>query len=341
MRTARLKVEYGTGYYHCVSRVVNRDFVLRDAEKEQFVKWMRRYEEFCGVRVVTFCVMSNHFHVLVEVPERPAEDLLPSDEELLRRLELVSSGAMVADYRRLLAEYRAEGNAAGARELRERAFGRMWDVSAFMQQLKGRFTQWFNKKHKRCGTLWEERFKSVLVEGSGTALATMAAYIDLNPVRAGLDADPKDYRWSGYGESVAGKAEAVDGLYVVGEYLGVEGKQRRGSLLKVYRRWLYEEGREIKGDWAQGIKGRRGVKAEKVEEVIAKGGELSRGEVLRVRVRYFCDGAILGSREFVEELLERRRAATGLVRRTGAAKMKGKCWEGLHTLRALRQGVYG
>ena len=76
MRTARLKVEYGTGYYHCVSRVVNRDYVLGEVEKEQFVKWMRRYAEFCGVRVVTFCVMSNHFHVLVEVPERPSEDEL-------------------------------------------------------------------------------------------------------------------------------------------------------------------------------------------------------------------------------------------------------------------------
>lgn len=43
--------------------------------------------------------------------------------------------------------------------------------------------------------MWEDRFRSVLVEGRGHALRTMAAYIDLNPVRAGLCEDPKDYRW--------------------------------------------------------------------------------------------------------------------------------------------------
>lgn len=341
MRTARMKVDSGTGYYHCVSRVVNRDFVFGDAEKEQFVKWMRRYEAFCGVRVVTYCVMSNHFHVLVEVPERPSEELLPGDEEILNRMELVSSKMRMEEFRRLLAEYRAEGNVAAATELRERVLSRMWDVSAFMQELKGRFTQWFNKKHKRCGTLWEERFKSVLVEGAGTALATIAGYIDLNPVRAALVEDPKDYRWSGYGESVAGKAVAIEGLHVLGEYFGAEGKQRRGALLKAYRKWIYQEGREIQGDAKQGIPGRRGVKEEKIEEVLAKGGELTRREVLRVRVRYFCDGAILGSREFVEDLLEKRRATIGLKRQSGAAKMRGSCWEGLHTLRALRCRVYG
>jgi putative transposase len=44
----------------------------------------------------------------------------------------------------------------------------------------------------------------VLVEGAGYALTTMAAYIDLNLVRAGIVGDPKDYRWCGYGAAVAG-----------------------------------------------------------------------------------------------------------------------------------------
>ena len=66
----------------------------------------------------------------------------------------------------------------------------MWDVSGYLQRLKQRFTQWFNRRKGRRGVLWEERFKSVLVEGSGDPLSTMAAYIDLNPVRAGLVDDP-------------------------------------------------------------------------------------------------------------------------------------------------------
>jgi hypothetical protein len=56
-------------HYHCISRVVNREFVFGDVEREQFVQFMREYEAFCGVRVLTYCILSNHFHILVEVPE--------------------------------------------------------------------------------------------------------------------------------------------------------------------------------------------------------------------------------------------------------------------------------
>ena len=75
MRQARLKApeEHKVAYYHCISRVVNRDFVLGEEEREQFVEMMRCYEHFCGVRVLTYCVLSNHFHVLLAVPRRPAE----------------------------------------------------------------------------------------------------------------------------------------------------------------------------------------------------------------------------------------------------------------------------
>ena len=100
--------------------------------------------------------------------------------------------------------FREQGQADTAEALKQRVMSRMWDVSGFMKSLKGRFTQWYNRLNGRKGTLWEERFKSVLVEGVGRGLATMAAYIDLNPVRAGLVEDPKDYRWCGYGEALGG-----------------------------------------------------------------------------------------------------------------------------------------
>jgi hypothetical protein len=66
----------------------------------------------------------------------------------------------------------------------------------------------FLRRHERRGTPWMERFKSVLVE-DGEALRTMALYIDLNPVRAGLVADPKDDFWTGYGEAAGGLKSAV------------------------------------------------------------------------------------------------------------------------------------
>ncbi len=166
----------------------------------------------CGVRVVTYCVMSNHFHVLVEVPQRPVE--MPDDAALMASLkEVYGDGGGTGTIRQRLEFFRAEGAQAEAEALRESFFARMWDVSAFMKLLKQRFTQWFNRTHQRKGTLWEERFKSVLVEGAGTALATMAAYIDLNPVRAGIVGDPKGlsvvwlrggHRRSGSGEGRTG-----------------------------------------------------------------------------------------------------------------------------------------
>jgi len=57
--------------YHLVSRIVERQFHLHEEEKEVFVELMRLYEDFCGVHVLSYCVMSNHFHILVEVPARP------------------------------------------------------------------------------------------------------------------------------------------------------------------------------------------------------------------------------------------------------------------------------
>jgi hypothetical protein len=91
-------------------------------------------------------------------------------------------------------------------EIHQRFTYRMHDLGQFMKGLLQRFSQWFNGQHHRTGTLWEQRFKSVIVE-SGTAARTIAAYIDLNPVRAGMVSDPADYRWSSYGEAVGGGAK--------------------------------------------------------------------------------------------------------------------------------------
>jgi putative transposase len=60
------------------------------------------------------------------------------------------------------------------------------------------YTQYFNKRHKRTGTLWEGRFRSSLVQTEAYLLACYR-YIELNPVRAGMVADPAAYRWSSYG----------------------------------------------------------------------------------------------------------------------------------------------
>jgi len=97
-------------------------------------------------------------------------------------------------------------------DIRERMLARMGDVSEFMKEFKQRFSKWYNIRHQRFGTLWAERFRSVLVEDQPGVLETVSAYIDLNAVRAGLVEDPKDYRHCGYAAAVAGDVKARSGL---------------------------------------------------------------------------------------------------------------------------------
>ena len=81
MRRPRIKAEAG-GYYHCMSRIIEHRMILAEREKAQLVGLMRRLAAFGGLNILSYCFMSNHFHILVYVPERQTV----SDEELLRRL---------------------------------------------------------------------------------------------------------------------------------------------------------------------------------------------------------------------------------------------------------------
>lgn len=71
-------------------------------------------------------------------------------------------------------------------------------VPVMMQSVGRRYVQYFNKRYQRTGTLWEGRYRATLVQTDRYFLACMA-YIDLNPVRAGLVAKAADYPWSSHG----------------------------------------------------------------------------------------------------------------------------------------------
>jgi len=142
---------------------------------------------FSQVELVTFCLMGNHFHLLVQLDSaepNPLQDA--SDKALLDHLELIYSADEVQKIGWQLESFRAGGFEKSAAELRQKYLDRMRDIPSFMQELKQRFSRWHNRRVRRKGTVWEDRYKSVRVEDSETAVRTMAAYIDLNPVRAGL-----------------------------------------------------------------------------------------------------------------------------------------------------------
>ncbi|MGE9291819.1 MAG: transposase, partial [Puniceicoccales bacterium] len=196
-----------------MSRTVNGEALFGNREKEVFRKMLWKVAEFSGVRVITYAVMKNHFHILVEVPPQGTE---VSDAELVRRYRLLyPQPTPWQPMRAEVLEGHLKENLLEGRELREDLLRRMHDVSEFMRTLKLRFTLWFNRSRDRFGPLWSARFKCVLVEGDRFALRTVAAYIDLNAVRAGLVEDPKDYRFCGYAEALGGGRLARAGLAAV------------------------------------------------------------------------------------------------------------------------------
>jgi len=331
MRHARVKAE-GTGCYHVVSRIVDRAYKMDDGEKEIFRRMLRKAEAFSGVRVLTYAVMSNHFHVLVEVPERGEV----GEEELLRRMTALYGAAYVAGRVSQWADWRKSGAAYLADAERDRLLARMGDVSAFVKTLKQRYSMSYNARHKRTGTLWEERFKSVLVENGESAKAAVAAYIDLNPVRAKLVADPKDYRWSGYGEACGGGTQARAGLVAVHKTCPLDQDGAWRHVRARYRVLLYAEGEERRAACDGGRVVRKGFAPAEVDKVLESGGKLPLPEVLRCRVRYFTDGMAIGGKAFVERLFVENRALFGPKRKDGARKMRFGEWGDLRTVRALR-----
>jgi len=326
MRHARVKIE-GTGCYHVVSRIVDRNFRLDDSEKEIFRRLMRKAETFSGVKVLTYALMSNHFHLLVEVPERGEVN----QEELLRRVTALYGTLYTTNMLNQWTEWRKIGAASLVEEQQNRLLLRMGDISAFVKTLKQRYSMSYNARHQRKGTLWEERFKSVLVENGEPAKATVAAYIDLNPVRAACVGDPKDYRWSGYGEACGGGKSARAGLIAIHESRPYEQSGSWRHVSARYRVLLY-----VEGEAGGGRVVRRGITSETVRQVIEANGRLPLPQVLRCRVRYFTDGMAFGGKAFVEQIFADNRPLFGPKRKDGARKMKFGEWGGLCTARALR-----
>ncbi len=355
------------GCYHCVSRIVGRSFFFGDAEKEFFVSTMRRLEAFLDVRVLTYCAMSNHFHLLVEIPVQ-AEVVQLDISSLRDRLPLLYRGAALEAARDEIDRAVEQARKTSDRstwidEIVARYQARMGNLSEFLKELKWRFSRWYNARNQRSGTLWEARFKSVLIQGSEHALMTVAAYIELNPVRAGLVADPKDYRWCGYGEAVAGKKLARSRLAAMhGRTRPWQCRGRRHEhgherasesdeiadaqptwreVAASYRMLLFGAGERREADFRSGKPARPGFDRATVETVIdGQGGKLTLPELLRRRVRYFTDGAVLGSAEFVDRVFEDRSSRFGSNRKSGARKMRGGDWEGLTVMRDLSKEQY-
>ena len=249
MRQARMLVPPGMeGVYHVVSRVVDRRMVFGEEEKRHFLRLMKGYAGFSGLPVVSWCLMDNHFHLLVAVPEQTDREL--PDKAVLGRMAPAYNGRQMKEFR---AVYDACQTPQGRRALLLPYVRRMGDLGIVHEDVEAALHAVVQWKHGRTGTLWEGRFRSTIVEfesglpvvaGSSREAAEVgdhaarivAAYIDLNPVRAGIVEDPKDYAWSGYGAAVRGDKLAVKGIQALW------GGRTKAEALAAHRLFVFEEG---------------------------------------------------------------------------------------------------
>lgn len=207
--------------HHLISRIAHRVFFLQEDERNDFVEMMRRVAGFTGIRLVGWCIMTNHFHILAILPE--PEDL--SELEIIRRYSLIHSKEDTATLVSELARFRASGpegeqNVAWRlREIRKMMFSISW----FMKILKEWFSKDYNGRTSHKGTLWEATYTDRPVRYNIDDMSFRLSYIHLNPYRAGLVTDFDSYCWSSLNAAVRGDVLALEGLHLVyGEECGAE-----------------------------------------------------------------------------------------------------------------------
>jgi REP element-mobilizing transposase RayT len=259
--------------YHVITRTALDGLPFGPIEKDRFVSILKRFSRIYFTEILGYSVMNNHVHILVKMlPERNY-----SDDEIKARFTLnYGDDAMFPEGR--IDHFRAK-----------------WaNLSEFIREVKQTFSRYYNKAKGRRGTLWGERFKSVIVE-KGETLVHCLAYIDLNAVRAGIVKRPEDYRWCSLGyHSQTGN---TDGFLSTDFGLVEFGCLNEAERFRRYRRHVYEAGALDRS----GTGRKKAIAPDIVEAERQKNYAVTKAERFMNRTRYFTDSGIIGSKAFVAE----------------------------------------
>ena len=265
-RIARMIINDEPAVYHIISRTALDGLVIGDVENEFLAALIRRLSSVYFAEVLGFCLMGTHFHLLVRM--YPGTEF--TDDEIKRRFKL----------------YYGDDNKRELSQGQIPLFRLKWaSLSEYVKEIKQGFSRFYNKLHNRKGFFWAERFKSVIVE-NGDTLINCLAYIDLNPVRAGIVKRPEEYRFCslGYHVQTGNKDRFLSLDFGLAEF-GVKGERER---LKYYRKFVYEKG------------GLDGLDKEKERNF-----QLNQVDRLRYRTRYFTDSGIIGTKAFIVRHFQR------------------------------------
>jgi len=180
-----------TPYYHCVARCVRRaflcgvdDFSGQDYEhrREWLVTKMKSLASIFSIDICAFAVMSNHYHVILHV-DTDAAAIWSQTEVIERWTKLFSLPVLIERYLRGQTTTDAEVNKVV--EIVEQWRSRLTDISWFMRVLNESIARQANREDNCTGRFWEGRFRSQALLDDAAILACMA-YVDLNPIRAGM-----------------------------------------------------------------------------------------------------------------------------------------------------------
>jgi putative transposase len=168
-RIARFIRDNQPTIYHIVSRTALQGLPIKDRDNDFLLGLIKKLSSFYFVDVLGFALLGNHFHLVIRM--YPEDE--PTDDEIKERLqkyygdELNVTGVLISDYRK-----------------------RLTNLGAYVKDIKQGFTRYFNKRYGRRGFFWGDRFKSMIVQ-DGLSLVNLLAYVDLNPIRAGVDSQIK------------------------------------------------------------------------------------------------------------------------------------------------------
>ena len=234
--------------HHLVSRVAHRVYFLKEEDRNDFIEMMRRTAEYCGIRLLGWCIMTNHFHILVYLPEK--EEL--SESEVIRRVGILKGESAAEALVNKLSELQRKGGGDRVVECLDAERKRMYDVGSFMKILKQWFTMEYNRRYSHAGTLWESTYKDRVIKHITKDLSTVLCYIHLNPIRAAACSGFDEYIWSSLSAAVKGNELALKGLrFIYGEDLSND------ELFEVHHRKMAEALEGIKRQCAEAIARKR------------------------------------------------------------------------------------
>lgn len=199
-----------TPYYHIVSRCVRRAFLCGlddysghcyEHRREWIVDRIRLLSSLFAIDVCAYAIMSNHYHLVLKLCPEQLETA-PSDEIIERWCCLFKGPLLIQRYRENASLSKPERDTVG--DIVEVWRKKLCDISWFMRCLNQPIARQANIEDGCTGKFWESRFKSQALKTEEALLSCMA-YVDLNPIRAGIADTPEGSDYTSIQERIAPK----------------------------------------------------------------------------------------------------------------------------------------